>query len=153
MQTYTVSLFGHRRIDDFRRLDERLEKIVKDLINSFEFVEFLIGRNGDFDEYAASVIKRTQKCMGYERCALTLVLPYPVSNIEYFRGYYDSVIIPEELYGIHPKSAITERNKYMVDRSDIVAVWRQRASGGAFAAEKYARSKGKRIVNILEKQC
>lgn len=148
MQTYTVSLFGHRRIDKFHKLDGILEKTVKELISSNEFVEFLIGRNGDFDEYAASVIKRVQKCMGKERCALTLVLPYTVTDIEYYQDYYDSVIIPEELYGVYPKSAIAKRNKFMVDRSDLVVIWCERGSGGAYEAEKYARVQGKRVLSL-----
>ena len=148
MITYTVSLFGHRRIDDYNKLDKHLEKIVKELININEFVEFFIGRNGDFDEYAASVIKRVQKSVGKEKCALTLVIPYTVSNIEYYQNYYDSVLIPDELYGVYPKSAITERNKFMIDRSDLVLVWCERDSGGAYNAEKYARTKCEKVVNI-----
>ena len=148
MQTYTVSIFGHRRIYDFRKLGEELENMAKEVLESFEFVEFLVGRNGDFDEYAASVIKRVQKNMGSERCCLTLVLPYKLTDIEYYRAYYDSVVIPDELYGVYYKAAITERNRYMIDKSDLVVAWCVRSEGGVYNAVKYAQSKGMPIKKI-----
>ena len=76
MQIYNVCLFGHRQINDLRRIDDRLEAIVRELIKTKEYVVFYIGRNGEFDEYAASVIKRVQREYGKENSELTLVLPY-----------------------------------------------------------------------------
>ena len=61
MNVFTVALFGHRRIDDIRVLYDRLMPIIEDLIKTNYYVEFLIGRNGEFDECAASIIKYTQK--------------------------------------------------------------------------------------------
>ena len=57
MEIYTVSLFGHRDIYNLREIDKPLSTIVEDLIRQKSYVNFLIGRMGDFDEYAASIIK------------------------------------------------------------------------------------------------
>ena len=94
MNIYTVSFFGHRELYDLRRIDERLAPILKELIRTKPYVAFLIGRNGEFDEYAASVIKRVQKEVGKDNNDMTLVLPYTVSDLEFYEKYYDSIIIP-----------------------------------------------------------
>lgn len=63
MHAFTVSLFGHREIDDLRRVENRLVPRIREIIRTKPYVVFLIGRNGDFDIYAASVVKRVQKEM------------------------------------------------------------------------------------------
>ena len=47
-----VAFFGHRYIDYF----SRVESIVRDLLNSHEYVDFLVGRDGDFDQIVSSTI-------------------------------------------------------------------------------------------------
>ena len=76
MNIYTVSLFGHREIESLRELENRLVPIITELLRTKIYVSFLIGRNGEFDEFAASVIKSVRKRLGIENCDLTLVLPY-----------------------------------------------------------------------------
>ena len=61
MDIYTVSLFGHRHIEQGSLVEERLESLLYDLITGKEYVEFLIGRDGEFDLLASSVIKRCIK--------------------------------------------------------------------------------------------
>jgi predicted Rossmann fold nucleotide-binding protein DprA/Smf involved in DNA uptake len=82
-----------------------------------------------------------------EWCDITLVLPYTVTDIEYYESYYDSVLIPSELRREHPKHAITARNRYMVEISDLVIVYAEH-SGGAYDAMKYAERMGKSVVKI-----
>ena len=57
-EIYRVAFFGHRRIDNIRKIEEKLVPILNELILTKEYVEFYIGRNGEFDEFAATVIKR-----------------------------------------------------------------------------------------------
>ena len=61
MDVFYVSLFGHRTVYDVMELDNKLTPLINELIQTKMYVSFLIGRNGEFDEYAASVIKRAQK--------------------------------------------------------------------------------------------
>lgn len=148
MDCLTVSLFGHREIDDLRRLDSGLAPILRELIQTEEYVSFFIGRSGEFDEYAASVIKRVQKETEREKSALVLVLPYKVSDIDYYEKYYDDIIIPESVYDAHPKAAITLRNRWMIEKSEIIIVYVEHDGGGAYAAMKYAEKLNKRIINL-----
>lgn len=148
MDIYTVSFFGHRELYDLRHIDVELVPILKELIRSKQYVSFLIGRNGEFDEYTASVIKRVQKAVGKDNNEMTLVLPYTVANIEFYEKYYDSIIIPETVYRVHPKSAITLKNQWMVEQSDLVIVNVERNKGGAYTAMKYAQKLNKKIINL-----
>ena len=150
MDIITVSLFGHREILDLRRLDSKLFPIVKSLMSRHEYITFLIGRNGEFDEYSASIIKRAQKVMGKELSELNLVLPYSVKSIEDYEKYYDNIIIPESVSGAHYKVAIVQRNRQMVEESDLVLVYVDKQSGGAFTAMKYAEKLNKRVINLCD---
>ena len=148
MKIYTVSFFGHRDLYDLRRIDERLEPILEGLIRTKSYVAFLIGRNGEFDKYAASVIKRVQREVGKENSDMTLVLPYAVADMEYYEKYYDDIVIPDSVGTVHPKLAITMKNRWMIDRSDLVIVNVERDKGGAFAAMRYAEKQNKKIINL-----
>ena len=152
MCDFKVSLFGHREINDLRDLENKLIPIIKELIRTKSFVNFLIGRNGEFDEYAASVIKRVQSDAGKEKSEITLVIPYSVANLEYYEKYYDSILIPEKVYGVHPKSAIELKNRWMVEVSDLVIVYVERESGGAYKAMKYAEKCNKNIINLYSEK-
>ena len=112
----------------------------------------LIGRSGEFDECAASVIKRVQKACGNENSDMTSVLPYTVADLEYYEKYYDSVIIPECLCGVHPKSAITLRNRWMIEHSDLVIFFVERNKGGAYGALKYAEKRNKQTINLYTRE-
>jgi len=152
MNVFTVSLFGHRRIEDLRQLNDRLVPIVRELIQTKMHVIFLIGRNGEFDEYAASVIKRLQRETGKDNSDIILVLPYTVADLEYYEKYYDSIIIPENVSGKHPKSAIALKNHWMIERADLVIVYVERDVGGAYQAMKYAEKRNKELVNLGAKE-
>ncbi len=56
---------------------------------------------------------------------------------------FDAVTAPEELYGVHPKRAITMRNQWMVDHSDLLLCYVTRTTGGAANTVKYAAKKGR----------
>ena len=57
-EIYRVSFIGHRRIDRFRFVEEQLDRIIGDLMSRKEYVEFYVGRNGEFDTMVASAVKR-----------------------------------------------------------------------------------------------
>ena len=59
---YTVSLFGHRIIEDYNTVESKLYELLRIIMQreSGE-LEFLVGRNGDFDLMAASVIRKLKK--------------------------------------------------------------------------------------------
>ena len=150
MINFTVSLFGHREIGDLRQLENKLFPIVKNLMRENSYVTFLLGRNGEFDEYAASVIKRAQSDIGKEKSDIILVIPYKILALDYYEKYYDSVIIPDCVYNAHPKSAISLKNRWMIENSDLVIVYVEKSVGGAYKAMKYAKTLNKKVINLKD---
>ena len=147
-EIFRVAFFGHRYIDNLRKIEERLTPILKDLVWKKQFVELYIGRNGEFDEFTASVIKRVQKDTDLSNTALILVLPYNSAKIEDYEKYYDEITIPESVWGLHPKGAIKKKNEWMVEQADLVIGYVEREEGGAYTALKYAKKLNKEIINI-----
>ena len=148
MEVYTVCFFGHRDIYNLRLIDKKLTPIIEELIRKKSYVSFIIGRMGDFDEYAASVIKGVQRRLGKENNELMLVLPYPLARIEDYEKYYDSIIIPESIGRTHPKRAISLKNRWMIEQADLVVLYVEKTNGGAYSAMRYAQKLGKPILNI-----
>lgn len=153
----TVSLFGHRTIEDYNAVESKLYELLRIIMqNGNREIEFLVGRNGDFDLMAASVIRKLKKETGSENAFLSLVLPYQTAelrnNVESFESYYDSIEICEESADCNFKYAIVARNRDMIDRSDMVVVYVKNESGGAYQALKYAEKNQKRIINLYHTQ-
>ena len=154
MDIYTVSLFGHREIDQPSMVAEKLEKIIRNLISGKGYVNFLIGRDGEFDIIAASVIRRIIKELDYGNASLTLVLPYMKAeyrdNEQEYLTYYDEVEICSQSSKAHFKAAIQIRNRNMIDRSDLMLCFVERKQGGAYQSLRYANRTGVRMINIAE---
>lgn len=146
-EIYRVALFGHRTLYDLRKVEDRLAPILENLLRTKEYVEFYIGRHGEFDEYAASVIKRAQKAVRDDNSVMILTLPYAVKDIEFYEEYYDEIIIPD-IGRPHPKVAITLRNQWMVDTADLVIAYVENSSGGAYKAMAYAEKTEKPVINL-----
>ncbi|MDE7363865.1 MAG: hypothetical protein K2N27_03100 [Ruminococcus sp.] len=151
---YTVSFFGHRQVEYSSEIESRLEKLLHELITQKEYVDFLIGREGDFDILASSAIKRAIHKYEYGNTHFTLVLPYQKAeyrdNEQSYLQYYDEVEICADSINVHPKSAIQVRNHNIVDRSDLVVCFIQHKSGGAYKTMQYAEKQGKHIINLAD---
>ena len=154
MEIYTVSLFGHRQIDDPFSVERVLEIMVRQLLAEKEYVEFLVGRDGEFDLLAASVIKRCRRAVGEENSALIWMLPYPTAEYrdheEEYLNYYDAVEVSQNAAGAHFKSAMQIRNREMVDRSDFVIFFVEHQKGGAYQSIRYAEKQGVPFINISQ---
>lgn len=155
LDTFTVSFFGHREVERFRDTELALEKMIHKLFTEHEYVEILIGRNGEFDQLVSSVFHRVRKRLDSSNNSLVLILPYMIAefrdNEDSFFDYYDEVEISQSASGGHFKSAMQTRNKEMVDRSQLVVFYVDHASGGAYQTLKYAKKNGVPYINISEK--
>ncbi|MBQ9717132.1 MAG: hypothetical protein IJV76_03995, partial [Clostridia bacterium] len=76
LEIFTVTFFGHREVENFRETEQKLENLIHRLITEHEYVEFLVGRNGDFDQLVSSVVHRVRKRLDDSNSSLILVLPY-----------------------------------------------------------------------------
>ena len=154
MNIYTVTFFGHRYVDNMFRIEEKLEPILKDLINQKEYVEFLVGRDGEFDQIVSSAIRKAKERYDYGNVSHILVLPYERAdyrdNKDSFEDYYDEIQISSSAAAAHPKAAIGVRNREMCDRADLIICYVEKEKGGAYNAMKYAKSVGKQVINLFD---
>ena len=152
LDTFTVSFFGHRQIDRFFDAEEKVAAVVRKLITEKEYVELLIGRDGEFDQIVSSTVKRAKRGLRDDNSELTWVMAYPkaeyANNADSFDEYYDRVEVCDEATQSHPKSAIQIRNRSMVDRSDLVVCFVDHQSGGAYQTMQYAQKCGKEVINL-----
>ena len=156
MELFTVSFFGHRYLGNPFQIEDKLEEIIRSLIEGHEYVDFLVGKNGEFDQLVSSTVRRTRRVYRDDNSSLVLVLPYATSeylnNQQYYEEYYDDIDVSFSASGAHPKAAIQTRNREMVDRSDLVIFFVEHKSGGAYQTMQYAQKKGKTIINLAAEE-
>ena len=163
--------FGHRVM--LMDIEKPLRAVLERLVEDRGVSVFYTGGMGEFDELFA----RTMRSMKREcpSLRLVLVMPYLTQKIAignrqdsavyggqiaratsegsgrcWHEAQYDEILIPAELDGVHPKAAIGLRNRWMVDRSDIVVAALHRDFGGAADAVRYAEKVGKEVVRLIE---
>lgn len=141
----TCSFAGHREVyqpDIEDDLDATLSNLIESNTDSFSF---LVGGMGEFDRLCASAVRRMKRVYDDRTISLAVVLPSFRQELNldkaYYEQFYDDVIIPDEIAGVHYKAAITKRNRWMVDRSQILIAFVSRDFGGAFSTMKYAKKK------------
>ena len=149
---YSVAFFGHRYVDNIIKVENLLEEQIQRLIDENEYVDFLVGRNGDFDQCVSSSVLRVRKNHRDDNSSLVLVLPYPtaeyLNNENYFHDYYTDIEISYAASIAHPKSAIQIRNREMVDRADLIICYIEHEKGGAWQTVEYAIKQGKTVINL-----
>ena len=73
--------------------ENRPDKLLQNLITQKEYIDFLIGRDGDFDLLASAAVKRAVSRYGFGNTHFTLVLPYMKAEYRYNEkehlDYYD----------------------------------------------------------------
>ena len=152
MRIYSVAFFGYWYVDNIIKVENLLEGQIRRLIDENEYVDFLVGRNGDFDQCVSSSVLRVRKNHRDDNSALVLVLPYPtaeyLNNENYFYDYYTDVEISHAASVAHPKSANQIRNREMVDRADLIICYIEYEKGGAWQTVEYALKQGKTVINL-----
>ena len=111
---------------------------------------FYTGAMGDFDDLFSSAVRKAKRCN--PNIKLICVKPYMTQDInengEYLYSLYDDIIIPTELADVHYKAAITKRNQWIIQNSEMVIVYTVRNYGGAYKAMKYAKKNNKTIMDL-----
>ena len=156
MDIYAVAFFGHRQVYEHGRILQQLEAIIMELLQKKEYVEFLVGRNGDFDQLVSSAVRHMKRTYRNDNSSLVLALPYLTAeyanNQKSYETYYDQIEVSHKAAQIHPKAAIQFRNREMVDRADLVICYLEHNNGGAYQTVQYAKRKGKTVINLADAQ-
>lgn len=153
----TVCTFaGHRQIFAVRLSDKINAALEKLLSCDTDFV-FYTGGMGEFDTLCSSAVRGAKRRHPEKNVRLLLVLPYMIQDIndnkDYYEQAYDDILVPMELMGVHYKGAIKKRNRWMLDRSDVLLAYVRRDFGGAYETLQYAKKRpAMDIINFAEEQ-
>lgn len=156
MDIYTVSFFGHRELNESLTVEKRLDQIIEYFIKNKAHIEFLVGREGEFDMLVSSCIYRSDKRFAAGNITHVLVLPQErpefSRNMDSLLKYYSKVEICDGSRMSYMKTAVRIRNRDMIDRSDLVVCYVKDKQDIAYEAIQYAVSRHKKVINIANDQ-
>ena len=135
-----VMFCGHKEISEPDKLRRWLEETVETLIQRGAD-SFYLGGYGAFDRLAANVVWSKKRL--YPSVQSVLVLPYLDRAVD--ATDYDGTIYPP-LENVPRRFAISRRNEWMVDHSDVVVAYVIHEWGGAATTLRYAKRKHKEII-------
>ena len=135
-----VAFCGHRDVFDPEAVGAWLNETVEELICEGADC-FYLGGYGQFDALAAATVRKQKE--RYLEIRSILVLPYLDRSFD--ASAYDETVYPP-LENVPKRYAISRRNAYMIDRSDVVIAFIMHSFGGAYKSLCYAQRKQKRII-------
>lgn len=99
----------------------------------------------DTDFFDAVMAAQTRLASLGKTADFEAAFPYPNKKSEIFRKEYPGFAL-SVISDKYDKGCFQKRNRYMVDKSDLVlAFWSGKTSGGTWNTLKYARASGKKI--------
>ena len=144
---------GHREIYG-RNIESSIELAIESILKKDNSFVFYSGDMGEFDKMCSAAVRTAKRRHPELDIKLMVVLPYMMAKVntdkDFYKNMYDDIIIPMELSDAHYKSAITKRNRWIIDRSDCLIAYVYRDFGGAYTTLKYANRMNKEIINLAD---
>lgn len=148
-----VTFCGHRDFCATQELENALLGFLEQSVGEGD-AQLLFGGYGAFDAFALSCAQTYKKSHPWIR--LVFVTPYMTesyqkNHLSSLQAVYDEICYP----GIENrplKYAISYRNYYMVDCSDVMIAYVSHSWGGAYQMYSYAQKKNMVCYNLAECQ-
>lgn len=134
------TFFGHA--DAPKTIEMPLREVLIDLIENYGVSEFYVGNNGRFD---FMVHKQLKELSNEYNISYSIVLAYLNNNKQ---DVSDNTIFPEGIEAVPKRFAISWRNKWMLNRADIVVTYVTHNFGGAAQFSNMAKRQGKKIIEV-----
>ena len=139
----TCCFFGHREVT--HNIKDKLIAIIEKLITEDNVTEFYVGNQGQFDSMVYSVLKELKA--KYPHIRYTVVLAYmPDEHIK--KVYGEDTLIPDGMENVPKKFAISKRNDWMIQQSEIAVCYVHKITGGAAKFREKAEKKGLKILCV-----
>ncbi len=137
------TFFGHR--DTPQNIYDNIYSSIKCLIEAKDVDTFYVGNNGNFDKMVKRALEELYET--HPKIKINVVLAYiPVIKDKY--EDYAHTIYPDNSENIPKRFAISERNMWMLKKSDYVLTYITHSYGGAAKFAEIARKKNKQVVNL-----
>ena len=139
----TCCFFGHREVT--HNIKDKLIAIIEKLITEDNVTDFYVGNQGQFDSMVYSVLKELKA--KYPHIRYTVVLAYmPDEHIK--KVYGEDTLIPDGMENVPKKFAISKRNDWMIQQSEIAVCYVHKITGGAAKFREKAEKKGLKILCV-----
>ena len=139
----TCCFFGHREVT--HNIKDKLIAIIEKLITEDNVTEFYVGHQGQFDWMVYSVLKELKAKYPYIR--YTVVLAYMPN--EHIKGVYgEDTLFPDGMEKVPKKFAISKRNDWMIQQSEIAVCYVHKITGGAAKFREKATKKELRVLDV-----
>ena len=140
----TVTFFGHK--DTPKEIEPTLRSTLINLIENKNVTVFYVGNNGNFD---TMVRRQLEDLSQTYPITYSVVLAYlSTKKSEY--DDYTNTILPEGIETIPKRFAISWRNKWMIQQSDVVVTYVTHSFGGAAQFKAMAERQGKTVIELSE---
>ena len=137
------TFFGHK--DTPKEIEPTLRSTLINLIENKNVTVFYVGNNGNFD----TMVRRQLEDLSHTYpITYSVVLAYLPTE----KNKYDDLtntIYPEGLETVPKRFAISWRNKWMIQQSDIVVTYVTHNFGGAAQFKEIAERAGKEVINLV----
>ncbi len=156
MKNKSACFTGHRDIDPVKvpRIREKLREIIIKCIEE-GFTDFYNGGARGYDLLSAEEVLKLKKT--YPSLRLHIIVPCANQT----RGWREEDVIRYEkvtacadevkcLSPVYFDGCMQVRNRYMVDNSELLIAYLERAYGGSAGTVTYAEKNGKEIINVFD---
>ncbi|MBO5935442.1 MAG: hypothetical protein J6Q94_08135 [Clostridia bacterium] len=136
------AFFGHK--DTPKEIEPTLRSTLINLIENKNVTVFYVGNNGNFD----TMVRRQLEDLSHTySITYSVVLAYlPTEKNKY--DNLSNTIYPEGLETVPKRFAISWRNKWMIQQSDVVVTYVTHNFGGAAQFKEMAERLNKHIINL-----
>lgn len=150
MSYKSCSFTGHRELGlDFD--EKKVEEIIRNLLND-GCEKFYCGMAYGFDLVCCSILVNLKKeysfkiiaCVPYKRQAVN----FSDEDKKLYKEMLENCDEVNILHETYVKGCMFERDRYMVDRSDVVINYLRKKSGGTFYTVQYALKKGIALIDV-----
>lgn len=136
------TFFGHK--DTPKEIEPTLRSTLIDLIENKNVNVFYVGNNGNFDTMVARQLEDLSQTYPIAYSVVLAYLPTETNN-------YDNLIntiYPEGLETVPKRFAISRRNKWMIQQSDVVVTYVTHNFSGAWQFKIVAEQMRKRVIEL-----
>jgi len=148
-----ITFVGHSKLYMTDCLVEKIENTIFNKISGADKIKFYCGGYGDFDNLCLKACHLIRQSGVH--CEIVLVTPYITQSQQkktdrlLQSNLYDYSIFPP-IESTPYKFAISKRNDWMVDNSDLIIAYVKFTHGGAYKTLQYAYKRKKAIINLAE---
>ena len=142
----TCTFFGHR--DTPKETEPALRLTLIDLIENKNATVFYVGNHGNFDAMVRRQLEDLSKTYPIKYYVVLSYMPSKNNETD------EHTILPEGIETVPRRFAINYRNKWMLNKSDIVVTYVTRSFGGAWEFEHMAEKINKIVIKLYRtKNC